>query len=353
MRAALVVRDTFGELTSAPAATCRSALPSTRARRSSRSERGPRSASRWSPATSSTPRRGSSGGSRRTGSSSAKRPTATKDAIEYEPAARWSRRGRSTRRGLDRRRATTARRARPLAGRWSAGPSSSTILRGALGASRRASAPHLVSVFGPAGVGKTTLAPSSAGVAEAGARVVHGRSLPYRESGTYGALAVQVMQLGGVFESDPVRLVPRSCASGSATLLAGPRRRRGQRPPRRPRRASTRAPRPPTAKRSSTRSASSSRRSPATADDPHLRGRPLGGRNLLDLIRAARDGRARPAAPLRDAGPPGTARPARRPGDPGLTGYSALTLGPLGEVDARELTVPAGDSEAADPRPKR
>ncbi len=50
------------------------------------------------------------------------------------------------------------------------------------------------------------------------------------------------------------------------------------------------------------------------ADDPHLRGRPLGGRQPARPDPRPRDGRARPAAPLRDAGAPGAARPAGRLG---------------------------------------
>jgi predicted ATPase len=90
--------------------------------------------------------------------------------------------------------------------------------------------PHLVSVFGPAGVGKTTLAASFASELEAdGARVVRGRSLPYRESGTYGALATQVMRLCGSYESDPPDVIVRKLhdrtraliGTGEATEVAG------------------------------------------------------------------------------------------------------------------------------------
>jgi predicted ATPase len=79
--------------------------------------------------------------------------------------------------------------------------------------------PHLVSIFGPAGVGKTKLAAEfSRVVADTGARVVHGRSLPYRESGTYGALAAQVMKLAGVFESDAAEVVAEKLRARTATL---------------------------------------------------------------------------------------------------------------------------------------
>ncbi len=81
--------------------------------------------------------------------------------------------------------------------------------------------PHLVSVFGPAGVGKSTLVTEFALIAsECGARTVRGRSLPYRESGAYGALAAQLMQLCGVFESDPAPVIAELLRARSASLLA-------------------------------------------------------------------------------------------------------------------------------------
>ena len=64
--------------------------------------------------------------------------------------------------------------------------------------------PHLVSVLGPAGIGKTRLAQEFSSVVEGlGGRSVHGRSLPYRESSAYFAFATQVKVLCGIFESDP------------------------------------------------------------------------------------------------------------------------------------------------------
>jgi class 3 adenylate cyclase len=63
--------------------------------------------------------------------------------------------------------------------------------------------PHLVTVLGPAGIGKTRLAQEFDGVVqELGGRGVHGRSLPYRESSAYFAFSTQVKQLCGIFESD-------------------------------------------------------------------------------------------------------------------------------------------------------
>jgi class 3 adenylate cyclase len=82
--------------------------------------------------------------------------------------------------------------------------------------------PHLVSIFGAAGVGKSTLSGEFERVAaELGARVVRGRSLPYRESGTYGALATQLMTLCGGFESDTAPSIVMKLRARTAALLAG------------------------------------------------------------------------------------------------------------------------------------
>jgi class 3 adenylate cyclase len=63
--------------------------------------------------------------------------------------------------------------------------------------------PHLVTVFGLPGVGKSRLASEfMAIVRETGARVVFGRSLSYGESGAYGAFAQQVKRVAGVFDGD-------------------------------------------------------------------------------------------------------------------------------------------------------
>jgi class 3 adenylate cyclase/tetratricopeptide (TPR) repeat protein len=63
--------------------------------------------------------------------------------------------------------------------------------------------PHLVTVLGTAGIGKTRLAQEfGVAVEELGGRTVHGRSLPYRESSAYFAFATQVKTLCGIFESD-------------------------------------------------------------------------------------------------------------------------------------------------------
>ena len=81
--------------------------------------------------------------------------------------------------------------------------------------------PHLVSIFGAAGVGKSTIAADFARIAtDDGARVVRGRSLPYRESGVYGPLATQVMKLSGIFESDAADVAAEKLRRRTAELFA-------------------------------------------------------------------------------------------------------------------------------------
>ena len=66
-----------------------------------------------------------------------------------------------------------------------------------------AGSPHLVTVLGPPGVGKTRLASEFRRIVAAdGGRSVRGRCLPYRESSAYGAFGAQVKQFAGIFEND-------------------------------------------------------------------------------------------------------------------------------------------------------
>ena len=52
------------------------------------------------------------------------------------------------------------------------------------------------------------------------ARVLRGRSLPYRECGPYGALSSQVMQLCDVFASDQAPVVADKLRARATELLA-------------------------------------------------------------------------------------------------------------------------------------
>ena len=146
----------------------------------------------------------------------------TRDAIEYASAesviAKGKERPVSAWVAV---RAITAAGQRPMSNQSIVGRTFELAILDALW--ERASAeqlPHLVSIFGPAGVGKSTLAAEFGRIAaDGGARVVHGRSLPYRESGTYGVLATQVMKLAGVFESDPAEVVVDKLRATATALL--------------------------------------------------------------------------------------------------------------------------------------
>ena len=63
--------------------------------------------------------------------------------------------------------------------------------------------PHLVTIVGPTGIGKSRMAAEIVSRIEAtGARSVRGRCLPYGQTG-YRAFTEQVHQVTGIFESDP------------------------------------------------------------------------------------------------------------------------------------------------------
>ncbi|HYY32126.1 MAG TPA: adenylate/guanylate cyclase domain-containing protein [Gaiellaceae bacterium] len=63
--------------------------------------------------------------------------------------------------------------------------------------------PHIVTIFGPAGVGKTRLATELCGLAARDSgRAIGGRSIPYGRNTAYGAFAQQVKHLCGIFDSD-------------------------------------------------------------------------------------------------------------------------------------------------------
>jgi predicted ATPase len=80
--------------------------------------------------------------------------------------------------------------------------------------------PQLVTVIGPAGVGKTRLGVEFANLVELrGGRIVRGRSLPYRESTAYAALGFQLKQLCGIFETDSVESALQKLEAAVSTLL--------------------------------------------------------------------------------------------------------------------------------------
>jgi class 3 adenylate cyclase len=89
--------------------------------------------------------------------------------------------------------------------------------------------PHLITVLGPPGVGKSRLTAEFTERISRHGRVVRGRCLPYRERSAYGAFALQVKELAGIFDSDGVEvatgklrtLVERLVSKDEAAVVAG------------------------------------------------------------------------------------------------------------------------------------
>jgi class 3 adenylate cyclase len=82
--------------------------------------------------------------------------------------------------------------------------------------------PQLVTLFGPAGIGKTRLASEFAHLARASdARVIVGRSLPYGEVLPYGAFATQVKQFARIFDTDEAGIACETLDQAVAELLGG------------------------------------------------------------------------------------------------------------------------------------
>jgi class 3 adenylate cyclase len=82
--------------------------------------------------------------------------------------------------------------------------------------------PQLVTLFGPAGIGKSRLtAEFSDGVEGDGARVIRGRSLPYGEVTPYGSFAAQVKQIAGMFDTDPIETASEKLERATQELLEG------------------------------------------------------------------------------------------------------------------------------------
>ena len=90
--------------------------------------------------------------------------------------------------------------------------------------------PHLITVLGAPGVGKSRLAAEFTDrISSRGGRVVRGRCLPYRERSAYGAFTSQVKELAGIYDSDDVAvatgklrtLVERLVGPEEAEAVAG------------------------------------------------------------------------------------------------------------------------------------
>jgi class 3 adenylate cyclase len=82
--------------------------------------------------------------------------------------------------------------------------------------------PQLVTLFGPAGIGKSRLtAEFTELVRIEGARVIRGRSLPYGGVTPYGSFAAQVKQVAGMFDTDPVDEAAAKLERATRALLDG------------------------------------------------------------------------------------------------------------------------------------
>ncbi len=129
---------------------------------------------------------------------------ATRDAIEYEPAPAVEAKGKS--KPVEAWIALTPLHpagVRQLSGDLVGRGRELDLLRGVWERVAGERVPHLVTVLGPAGIGKTRLAQEFGEIVEGlGGRSVRGRSLPYRESSAYFGFSMQVKQLCGIFESD-------------------------------------------------------------------------------------------------------------------------------------------------------
>jgi class 3 adenylate cyclase len=80
--------------------------------------------------------------------------------------------------------------------------------------------PHLVTIIGPAGLGKTRLAfEFIRRVEEKGGTAVRGRSLPYREHSAYFAFAAQVKTLAGIYDTDDVEVAAVKLRERVASLV--------------------------------------------------------------------------------------------------------------------------------------
>jgi class 3 adenylate cyclase len=89
----------------------------------------------------------------------------------------------------------------PLVGRLRETAALQRVFEGVVAEQR----PHLMTVFGEAGVGKTRLSAEFTSELElAGTRILRGRSLPYGEKTMHGPFTQQVKQFAGIFASDDV-----------------------------------------------------------------------------------------------------------------------------------------------------
>lgn len=149
---------------------------------------------------------------------------ATRGAIEYEEAEPVVAKGKqmpvAVWRALGARGAPGERPAGrvPMLGRTSELDALVNIWRRVV-AERR---PQLVTLFGPAGIGKSRLSAEFADIVRGhGARVIRGRSLPYGGVTPYGSFAAQVKQVAGMFDTDPSDVATTKLREATRKLVDG------------------------------------------------------------------------------------------------------------------------------------
>ncbi|TMC13052.1 MAG: zinc-ribbon domain-containing protein [Chloroflexi bacterium] len=100
------------------------------------------------------------------------------------------------------------------------------LLRSVWESSAKENRPHLVTVIGPPGIGKSRLSREFASLVQAGGgRSIRGRCLPYDTRDVYGAFAEQVKDVAQIFEQDPrhsLSFPHARVGSGSAGGRAAP-----------------------------------------------------------------------------------------------------------------------------------
>jgi class 3 adenylate cyclase len=79
--------------------------------------------------------------------------------------------------------------------------------------------PQLVTVLGVPGIGKSRLTDEFLGSVRESARVLYGRSLPYGAGSGYEAFAQQVMQVAGIFDTDPIPVAKQKLEDAVAGLV--------------------------------------------------------------------------------------------------------------------------------------
>ena len=94
-----------------------------------------------------------------------------------------------------------------------------SLIRSAWERAVRSSRPHLVTVLGPAGIGKSRLAREFADDVASDGRALWGRSLPYEEPTPYLAAGEIVRRAAGIFENEPADAARVKLASLAGSLL--------------------------------------------------------------------------------------------------------------------------------------